>query len=901
MKKHIFIIVLCLIFPMAICAQSIRQQVGKKETKTVVKTQTRKPIGGSLTQVKPKTEPDTVYCLKTKKQHGWFSPMQIVSKDLAMHYGSHYRFTRKNAVAHWTKMEVLDGYGRLRPDNGMAPYILNIGAEEHDKSINRDWLEKVKTECVYEFIADPSGENVIQERAFDKWHNLVYSYSRVQIGNPEDRKYIGSYRDYYGLPAEMRNDSAYTYGTLVVITEDRWGNDSIIQYVDAKGVPKNNSWGVAQEHYIQDHHGLLQRKQSCDIEGNRVIDLAGNCAWQANWNTKTYTLESQICLDDKLQPMRMPDVLGYGNETVGTIKQVYKYDDYKRQIETKFVTIDNKPDTNIYGAHRIEFTWDDYGNRTSVTAYDIDGKLAAFGKTGTARWTAEYDEKGRMKYIEWYDKNNQLCSTEGYLSRKKEIYGDDDYLDEQVYWAIENGKEDTCYYYKRTHNSCYERYNDGSYKIDSLDNKGRKVLTVYYKADGTPEFNKKTGYHRLRIRITESDKKSLWNYEYTDTLGNLCGKYPVMEYSIDSVQWTMIHRYYNNKKRLSLNLRQQYTQGFSKRIREIDENQFGNICRSGGVGTLYYYADILKNQKDEYTAGACRDEFGESDYNSTPCYYIRFTSKGVANYDENNNRINDNNEFRNSCPKAMSIEVTDSSAYRLGLQDNDIILCYGDSYQIKDSLNYWNFVGAWSVSQCIEAQKEKNLLVFRINPITKEYGVVSLTLPKGNPSHLGFIAHPTFKTQKQVIRIKESIAKYREQCAKDGTTCLWKDLDSEEKIWNIVVAFPDMYMSNRNEPYPLQVTDPSIILAFNVPTMKRSWLFGQNAESLSSITSSRKDSQEEHPIIFYFTKDGQNLDNKHFTERLIGFSAFNYKVTTSQYRQFLKLAKQVKKQIRKDY
>lgn len=59
--------------------------------------------------------------------------------------------------------------------------------------------------------------------------------------------FVGSYKDSYGLPAEMRKDPTYSYGTLVKLTEDQWGNDSIVEYIDSKGKAKPNSDDAAME------------------------------------------------------------------------------------------------------------------------------------------------------------------------------------------------------------------------------------------------------------------------------------------------------------------------------------------------------------------------------------------------------------------------------------------------------------------------------------------------------------------------------------------------------------------------------------------------------------------------------------------------------------------------------
>ena len=167
-------------------------------------------------------------------------------------------------------------------------------------------------------------------------------------------------------------------------------------------------------------------------------------------------------------------------------------------------------------------------------------------------------------------------------------------------------------------------------------------------------------------------------------------------------------------------------------------NQFGMACRSGGSsGVRHYNADILWTQKGEVSSLIGRDEFGEPDYiktiwgsdgqNNGLLYYYQILKNGSSIfYDENSQPITDVAGFIDKCPKAMSIEVTDSIAYKLGIKDNDIIMRYGKDYQLIDNLDYHSFLGAWIIAQIFEASKEKQVLLFRVDPKTKEYGIVTI-------------------------------------------------------------------------------------------------------------------------------------------------------------------------------
>ena len=902
MMKTALYTILFLLFPLGMNAQGgLRQQVAKKQTVTAGNGEKNVPIRKTITAAsKPKNEPDTVYCITTKKQHGWFMPLDVVTKEQGRKNGGYLMFTRKNALGHWTKFEKFDSYGN-RSTAGFRPYILS----EDDPQGDKNWIQRVKTGCICEIIADPQGENVVQERVYDKDMNLVYSFSHTPVGKG---KYIGTYKDVYGLPAEMRIDSTFTYGTLVVITEDKWGNDSTIEFVDAKGVPKNNSDGAGMHVYIHDKNGRVIRNGSANHKGEFIIDNWGNCGGESIYDDKTGLCTAAINMDNHWKPIPLPNLRKEAGWGAGTTKRLYKYDNDRRLIEEKFVTLENKPDTNVYGTHRIVRTYDDFGNVTSYTGYGIDGKLAPFDQYGEAKVLYRYDDMGRYVYGEFFDKESMPLSGPERTCIYKNEYVDDGST-KTIKWTWNDGHLDTLYYKHSTKDWKFIKYSDNIIEIDSISKYGYTRDEAYYDHSMNPISLKDFGstttpYHRRRT-VERSNGKyiefvtEVWdaNYEYT-------GQYPFSILIRDTTSYHEIRSYYDSELRLVDTYIQDYSSNWQLSS-QSDVNAFGVICRAGGDASVRCYsAEVLHSQKGEYATLIGKDEFGEPDYISSHdvVYYYKRISKTVGKfYDVDNNEITDFDKFRNECPKAMSIEVTDSSAYDLGLKDNDIILRYGESYQIEDSLNYHDFVGAWSLAQCMEAPVEKQLLLFRINPETKEYGVVSLTLPKGNPSQLGFIAHPTYKTPKQRMRIQESITAYCKQCSDNGTTCLWNtNIAPSDKNKSIVVAFPEMYRANRYKPYPLQITDPSIILAYNVPTISKCWSFGQNAESLDNIISFRKNSQIVHPFDMYCLKNGNSFEKHNFTDILIGIDFFDYKVSKSQYEYLEKQYKLAEKQIKKE-
>ena len=153
MKKIYLISVLLLLSTVSAFSQTNLRQGRINKSKT---QETRVIVENSTFHHQPITNKDTLYCTRTKKQNGWFAPLDTISKEVASHRNHCFRFTNKNQAGNWSRMESIDGYGNYVKET-MNPYILKLGSSKTDQDANQEWIEKLKTICIYEFIADYSG------------------------------------------------------------------------------------------------------------------------------------------------------------------------------------------------------------------------------------------------------------------------------------------------------------------------------------------------------------------------------------------------------------------------------------------------------------------------------------------------------------------------------------------------------------------------------------------------------------------------------------------------------------------------------------------------------------------------------------------------------------------------
>ena len=163
--KKLYISILLAFFANICVGQNIRQQSPlilqespnirpdiktpdtKKDKKQKRKKGVKLPIPSSEPQQSNQTIPDTVYAIGTAKQHGWFKPLGIITKEQAQHRNVSVMFTRKNKKGHWTKVETINAYGGYAKGY-FPPYILSNGSK--DDAANKEWLSRLEGCCIIE-------------------------------------------------------------------------------------------------------------------------------------------------------------------------------------------------------------------------------------------------------------------------------------------------------------------------------------------------------------------------------------------------------------------------------------------------------------------------------------------------------------------------------------------------------------------------------------------------------------------------------------------------------------------------------------------------------------------------------------------------------------------------------
>lgn len=765
-----------------------------------------------------KDKEDTVYSAEVIKRHGWMEPQIRLTKEQARHRYASMMFTRKNKRGHWTKMEVVGARGNYISGQ-MGAYVLNAN-NEIDSLINDTWKGPVSLSCVFDLIPDPTGNNVVQERAYDAEGTLLYTYSRVPIG---DNKFIGSYKDSRGMPAEMRKEeSKFSYGTLVLITQDANGYEQRIEFIDSEGRHKNNAFGAFAEMFERDQRGNLRLQYSVDSLGNRCNDNAGNCAVRYEYNLNG-TIKSALYLDKDLQPFRMMQ------RRYGTYNVYYEYDNCLQGVKEMYVDPQGVLCPNDYGCAYIEYTYDDWGNIIEMCNKDKNGDLINNGESRWARTILEFDTLGRCVYQGFFDKDNSPAPTEEGWSQFVAQFSNDgecrlrekfhenqgcrEVLYKETISEINQGKE-----YKT-------QYADGSYYTVKRDKSNRIISEAFFNKEDMLMMGQER-WACKEISYTDNVKSTKVETKYYDDQGRLAELTPFNReiLNIDSIQCTThIQRYKSNQLVLTYIFQRDKRLGHS--IVRSDCNVYGQICRSGGASAVRLHSAEVEwamSHDGEITNSSsivAKDEFGEPDYivgdgDKALYYYKRHTKSGAQFMSAENVTAemdnDDQRSLRNTLPKVMSIEVTDSVAYQHGLKDNDVILQFGDYFVDLDMIKTeGQFITDWTVRNVVDAELARDMVVFRVDDAQKGlYGLKRIPRLSGTPSELGFIPHVRYLTDKQKNRIQGCV-----DADKVFSAMIKDKIEQTPRMDSVVcVAFPEMFMSSRGLEYPRKIRDASVLI-----------------------------------------------------------------------------------------
>lgn len=811
-------------------------------------------------------QPDTVYAAAMVKRWGWMEPLHLISRAEARRRSVVYRFTNRNAAGHWQRLDCIDAYGR--PKTGQfGTYLVHNG--ENDKYKDTHWNEKVQQTCGFDMVADASGREVLQERAYDAQGNLVYVFSRTKVA---PRKYICAYTDGAGLPAEMRTNEGYSYGTLASLSETPAGYVARTSFLDAEGRHKPNYDEADCSHYIYDSMGQNTGYWSTRNDGTRVIDVCGNSGMMQEYDAWGNVVKITV-MDDQWKPMTYATPQDPSNLLNGVIVLMRDYDKHGLVTRFWFTDAQGRRMTNASGLYERRILYNERGQETEVCDYDRNGRPINTLGEGMACYRLAYDGLGNMTDVCFLDSLLHPCTKKHY---------EFDSLGRQTRYALykmENGEAVPSYIEQKSDTIDFYLFQDSTHRKDLYDGQGRKTLYAYLDDN---------------YNLLENDEGYAFNtYEYEpvqDADGRIIGlKTTDTYYDKDSAevfvdnyskqvqyddslrQTTSIYRYAYGTPYEMYCL--QFDGKFETRLGQRNIDAFGNVCRGAGVSSMCYYTAWLRTTPGgNVNAIIGRDEWGEPDYyynkgGVVSCYNVMRQPSGDYYYDEDNHLITDFQALRNRLPKFMSVEVTDTTtaAFASGLRSNDLVLRYGYFEQPDTLMGDEDYKGNWAAKSCLSARLKKRVEVLRFHPETRTYSLYRMTLNEGAQKDLGVKFHCIYRTRRQMQHIRQALDSLS-QCDTLDMPFYRQPIDekvAKQESDSMVMLLPNTFTSNSFNQYSRRYGVPSIVLGaeMDVDGNILKWKHGDGLSGLQHLFTVYQDSAMVYPLTIWFTTDAYQVDS----------------------------------------
>ena len=745
-----------------------KQQDGNSEMKSTATTvedrklsSTNEFAANSILQTT--SDKSVAYYQHVTRQNGWYVGIgPALTKEQASHLNVVYKFSNKNNAGHWLKLEALDGYGNLTNEHSLIAYIADANSI-NDTTINEEWFRKTNHVCQWELMPDGSGKTVVVERAYDKGNQLIYNYQPVFIS---DKEIIGSYTDSWGLPAKMYVKETKPINIYVNILLDRWGNDSIIKFVDTDGYLLKNHVGSWMIRNICNRNGLILETFSLNQLGLPMNDNAGNCSCRAEYDKYGNTTHITY-YDAGGNPIRISG----DNFLNNVVEERREYDRWHREISLSFFS-GNEPDTTNQGVHKIERTYNSHGQILSMKSTGRDGKPREYGEERAAYVYNTYDGKGRLLSI------TRLNSDSVYYSSDCKMewgYNDNGICQYKLYSFSDNfislSKMET---YSKYVNTFYDKEMRMAY-VDSLDEKGNLLMRKYVHPDENPIvlLNSKPSYHYPYVRRTSTYEyfphKCIETTTFFDDNGSWVGENSSFDgvahkvITTDSVLHTIVHTEYTKDSVLTANYMEIYDDSFNKLKFKQSLTTTGEKGRSGFGDGLYYKAKIDYTPTGKVASVQYFNEFDEPamvyDNFKCYCYQVNDEKGTVKYYDEYKNLVEDYN-YRDK-KTAMTVELLNEKGKASGLQNGDIVIRYGDWFFNQNHYIYYDYEQLYSQMVFACGKDTIDMWVLRHFPENRNSRIIKLRVKGERPMEMGFVVNKICLTDKEYMRLLQTYSHFK--------------------------------------------------------------------------------------------------------------------------------------------
>lgn len=789
--------------------------------------------------------PDTILCWNIVKRNGWYVRLgNIKTKEEAAHTMLTWRLTNPDEHGIYRKVEAINAFGNYTTGHNLGTYI-SMQDDEEEMGGNTDWQQHIGESCIWRCETDDDG-TVLLECAYDSQDQLIYSYTPIQVA---PNRWIGTYTDRYGHPINLRADSTLT--TMVSITRDKNGYEELAELLTADGAPAKNRNGVYQWRYEFDKDGYQQKQWSADIFGNPVIDNATNCGTaETKWDKKRGNWLVTYSFNQYFKPLR----LYKDNQEKVDNSYIEIHDTYDEWGRVKFRDYYDgygHKDSLLNGVSRQCFEYNDFGQTTCYYSLDIKDSLISPYPNGIGYYqTWEYDSLGRETHWQMLDKDRktQVGASTWFVDKITEYNNSGNVLKQYQYVINEKG-EKVLYYCnvpdETTGGQRMTWYEDGI-QVKTTDKEGRQTGFYYFDKDSVPTLQE--GYHSNITTYTTQGRTLVEEDYYLDTKGDMVkiGNYAKLITRRDSVQCVEVYKMFNPDKTIDNCYMMAY---LDSTLTQLEYQASLNHLEQMGIrgshdGTYYYKASRFITDDNKRKSGI----FGYNEWNE-PCYVsdsyrVFFYQRCNATrnldkfkfYDENFNEITDMRSFAEGLPYAFVVEVIDSTGYKLGLKDGDVILRYGNCLINDSTMEKRNEI-AFYMENYLMASQNKSIYLMRHHPHESRSEFLRIDLPKGKMSDLGFVFHKIPYTSREMDR-------YTKICAENWHQLYFTEKKKAETLKDVVVFVPQKYDTSDDELFYNQgMKDPMLLL--RVHSGEYEWDLNQPLGNYYGWNDEKKDTRFE--------------------------------------------------------
>lgn len=606
------------------------------------------------------------------KHNGWFEGLERISENEASYRDCSYKLKYHGR---WAKfpyaMEARNGYGKLTTNHNMGAYILNQ-YDDSDKGADEEMVEKLKTVCQWEFISNPGGNFVVQERALDKDGNVVFVYNRSSTDDPS--MVISTYTDEYGFPLMLR-DSTYFY---MRTTYDKRGYEVLMEFYDDQGMPITNKDSVYQTRREYINNGIELAQYSCFLDGRYTKDRFGNCGYyHSKFTEDSLRVLEAIYVDQDMNYCRSTD------DSVIVTK--CKYDEHGRLIELSYWNEEGKPDTCNYGYHIQQLEYNRYGKQTRKIYFGLDStrctnNIKIDGELQMVyEWIANYDGWGNMIEMK------SVCKSIIYGASWQ--YLEDETCTKQEIYRISNegviSSNDTIYSYRfyrdlEGRTELEMNADEGYSKYTSYDDHKNPICVEYFDSDNNLPIDTIEGWH-INKMVYEYKGDTTYISDYCYNL-----EYSIVyhrEILVDSLNYTKSELVYSNDGNFLEGYRRTYDNKYEIAKTQESINEEWNTIRSYKNPQFYYRAKIMysiKPSKSKHNIGIfAENELGEPSviFANPIAYYARYDYHGkILYFDETGRQID---PYYPKWNYLAYIELAQSDSL-IGFKDADIVLACND-------------------------------------------------------------------------------------------------------------------------------------------------------------------------------------------------------------------------------